>query len=218
MIYLKQVPDALKQGDILQNLPKITPNQINFEEVKENWLNSILSDELPKIANYIVRPLLTNGVILSQSCDIRSGASILFAELKNLPTNKLSPKDIGKRINGIKKIIRDESRTHYFPPSDDVDLFKESKLLDFKSLFLLPFEFFEENIENYFVARLISEAQKVLCEKVSRFFTRYAFEDIIFLTPNEIAVYLDSIPDEDKKIAKQTLEKIGNRSKLISQD
>ncbi len=218
MIYLTQVPDTLKQGDILQNLPKITPNQINFEKVKDNWSNSIASDKLPKKANYIVRPLLANGVILSQSCDIRSGSSILFAELKNLPINRLSPKDIERRINGIKKIIRDDTRAHYFPPSDEIELFKEPKLLDFKSLFLLPYEFFEENLEKYFVARLINEAQKVLSEKVSRFFTRFAFEDIIFLTPNERAFYLDSIPDEDKKIAKQTLEKIGNRSNLRFQD
>ncbi|MBA7548838.1 hypothetical protein ES705_41306 [subsurface metagenome] len=48
----------------------------------------------------------------------------------------------------------------------------------------------------------------MLCEKISRFFTRFAFEDIIFLTKGEIPFYLDSIPDEDKEIAKLTLEKL----------
>ncbi|KKM79188.1 hypothetical protein LCGC14_1352440 [marine sediment metagenome] len=218
MIYLTKVPDILKQGDILQNLPKITPNQIDFDKVKENWLNSLESAKLPKKANYIVKPSLANGVILSQSCDIRSGFSILFAELKNLPINRLSSKDLEKRIKGIKNIIRDDTRAHYFPPSNEIELFKEPKLIDFKSLFLLPYKFFEENLEKYFVARLINEAQKVLCEKVSRFFTRFAYEDIIFLTNKEIDVYLESISDEDKNIANQTLDKIRNRSKLISQD
>ena len=218
MIYLSQVPDTLKQGDILKNLPKITPNQINFEEVKEYWLNSVESDQLPKKANYIVRPSLADGVILSQSCDIRSGFSILFAELNNLPTNRLSPNDLEKRIKGIKNILRDDTRAHYFPPNEEIEFFKEPKLLDFKSLFLLPYEFFEDNLEKYFVARLIDEAQKVLCEKVSRFFTRFAFEDVIFFTNDEIASYLDSISEEDRGIAKQTIEKIRNRSKLIYQD
>ncbi len=208
MIYLEETPNTLKQGDILQNLPKITPNQINFEEVKEHWLKSINSDKLPEKANYTVKPSLANGVILSQSCDIRPDFSILFAELKNVPSNRLSSKDLERRIKGIKSIIRDDTRAHYFPPSDKIELFKEPKLLDFKSLFLLPYDFFEKSLEKYFVARLKDEAQKVLCEKISRFFTRFAFEDIIFFNNNEITFYLDSISDEDKKIAKQILEKL----------
>lgn len=214
MIYTKDIPDTLKQGDILQNLPKITPNQINFDDIRESWQKATFSDLLPEKANFLVKPLLANGVILSQSCDIRPSFSILFAELKELKSNKLSPNDIEKRIKGIKRIVRDETRIHYFPKSDEIDLFRKPKLLDFKSLFLIPYEFFHGILENYFVARLKNEAQKVLCEKISRFFTRYAFEDVIFLSNSEVAYYLDSISDIDKKIAKKTLEKLRNASDI----
>jgi len=208
MIYITKIPVSLQQGDVLQNLPKITPNQINFEKVKGHWLKSINSNRLPEKASYIVKPMPVNGIILSQSCDIRPNFSILFAELKDLPPNKLSLINLEKRIKGIKSIIRDDTRMHYFPPSDEIELLKEPKLLDFKNLFLIPYEFFQGNLEKYFVARLKNEAQKVLCEKISRFFTRFAFEDIIFLTNSEITSYLDSISDEDKEIAKLTLEKL----------
>ncbi len=208
MIYIKEIPDYLNQGDILQNLPKITPNQIDFSKIKEEWLKSLNSDKLPKKASYNVRPFLTTGVILSQSCDIRPNSSILFAELKKLPKDKLSPSNLEKRIKGIKSIIRDDTRIHYFPPSDEIELFKEPKLLDFKNLFLIPYEFFTGSLEKYFVARLKNEAQKVLCEKISRFFTRFAFEDIIFLIKDEINFFLDSLSKEDKEIAKKTLENL----------
>ena len=212
MIYITKIPESFHQGDILQNLPKITPNQINFKNVKEYWLKSINSNNLPEKASYLVKPMPVNGIILSQSCDIRPNFSILFAELKDLPPNKLSLTNIERRIKGIKSIIRDDTRMHYFPPSDEIELFKEPKLLDFKSLFLIPYEFFQGNLEKYFVTRLNTVAQKVLCEKISRFFTRFAFEDLIFLTSNEIKFYIDSISDEDKEIARLTIKKLGINS------
>lgn len=214
MIYIKDIPDTLKQGDILQNLPKITPNQINFDYIRENWQKTIISDDLPEKVNYTVKPLLANGVILSQSCDIRPDFSILFAELKELPANNLSLNNIEKRIKRIKAIVRDDTRIHYFPKFDEIELFKKPKLLYFKSLFLIPYEFFQGILRNYFVARLKSEAQKVLSEKISRFFTRYAFEDVIFLSNIEVAHYLDSLSDIDKKIAKKTLEKLRNNNDI----
>ena len=208
MIYIKEIPETLQQGDILQNLPKITPNQINFDLIKEHWIRSINSEKLPEKTSFNVKPLLANGVILSQSCDIRPKFSILLAELKDLPPDKLSPTNLEKRIKGIKNIIRDDTRIHYFPPTDEIELFKEPKLLDFKNLFLIPYEFFQENIEKYYVARLKNEAQKVLCEKISRFFTRFAFEDIIFLKNEEKSFYLESLSGEDKNNAIKTLEKL----------
>ena len=208
MIYIKEIPDTLQQGDILQNLPKITPNQIRFDMIKEHWIKSINSERLPEKVSFKVKPLLANGVILSQSCDIRPNFSILIAELKELPPNKLSPTNIEKRIRAIKNIIRDDTRIHYFPPSDEIELFKEPKLLDFKNLFLIPYEFFQENLEKYYIARLKNEAQKVLCEKIARFFTRFAFEDIMFLKNEEISFYLDFLSDGDKNDAIKTLEKL----------
>ena len=81
-------------------------------------------------------------------------------------------------------------------------------ILDFKTLFLIPYEFLNENIKEYFIARLKSSARNVLCEKISRFFTRYAFEDVMFLNNDEITPYLDSISKEDRKVAEETLEKL----------
>ena len=86
MIYNIEIPDTLEQGDICQNLPKNTPNQVNFEAIKDQWqivIKKMEKGDIPdKIFKLKVKPIVTNGVILSQSCDIRSDFSILFAELK----------------------------------------------------------------------------------------------------------------------------------------
>ena len=205
MIYDKNIPKTLEQGDILENIPKITPNQINFDQIKDYWKNTFQSKTLPTKGIFQVRPILSNGVILSQSCDIRSGFSILFAELTRVPKNKLSssPK---KRIKTIKKIIRDDTRIHYFPRDDEIKLFKEPKLLDFKSLFSIPFKFFQDNIQNFFVGRLKSIALKVLIEKISRFFTRLAYEDVMFLSGDEIPQYLNELLEEERIIAEKTIK------------
>ncbi|MBA7537899.1 hypothetical protein ES705_30171 [subsurface metagenome] len=65
MIYITKIPESLQQGDVLQNLPKITPNQINFEKVKGYWLKSINSNSLPEKSSFIVKPMPVNGIILS---------------------------------------------------------------------------------------------------------------------------------------------------------
>ena len=205
MIYDKDIPKTLEQGDILKNIPKITPNQINFDHIKDYWKNTFQSKTLPTKGTFQVKPILSSGVILSQSCDIRPGFAILFAELKNIPENKLSssPK---KRIENIKKIIRDDTRIHYFPPDNEIELFKEPKLLDFKNLFFIPFEFFQDNIQYFFIGRLKSYALKILIDKISRFFTRLAYEDVMFLSGDEISQYLNELSEEERIIAVNTIK------------
>ena len=205
MIYDKNTPKTLEQGDILRNIPKITPNQINFDQIKDYWKNTFQSKMLPIKGTFQVKPILSNGVILSQSCDIRPGFSILFAELTDIPENKLSS-SLKKRIRNIKKIIRDDTRIHYFPPDNEIELFKEPKLLDFKSLFFIPFEFFQDNIHNFFIGRLQNNALKVLIEKISRFFTRLAYEDVMFLSRDEISQYLNELTEEERIIAENTIK------------
>ncbi|MHA1168500.1 MAG: hypothetical protein ACTSRU_11805 [Candidatus Hodarchaeales archaeon] len=58
--------------------------------------------------------------------------------------------------------------------------------MNFENIFQVPYDIINSNISVFFVARLKSPARKVLCDKISRFFTRLAFEEIIFLTDEEI--------------------------------
>jgi len=145
---------------------------------------------------------------LSQSCDIRQGYSILFAELTDLPENKLSVNNIKKRVKGIRNIIRDETRFYYFPPMEQIEFFKKPKLLDFKSLFLIPYEFFQNNIQYFYVCRLKEPALKVLIDKITRFFSRLAFEDIMFLNGDEIKFHLGQLSGEDRSNAEMTLREL----------
>lgn len=207
MIYEIVEPTHLQQGDILKDIPKITPHQINFNQLKTFWDENLQKDSLPELGRFDVRPILSNGVILSQTCDIRPGFSILFAELKDLPPNKLSPNP-KKRFRGIKRILRDETRAHYFPPDENIELFEEAKLLDFKSLFFLPYEFFEKNLQIYFVVRLKDEALAVLTDKISNFFTRLAYEDLMFLSGEELTHYLESLSEEERNSAQKSIESL----------
>ena len=79
-------------------------------------------------------------------------------------------------------------------------------MLDFKSLFFIPFEFFQDNIQNFFVGRLKSNALKVLIEKISRFFTRLAYEDVMFLSGDERSHYLNELSEEERITAEKTIK------------
>ena len=193
MIYLKEIPRSLEQGDICNNLPKISPLQINFGNIKEFWIENIKQAESSIPTKPIIletQPSLACGVILTQSCDIRPGSAILFAELRERKEDPFSPKPKG-RMNQITKILHTETRFHYFPIDNSIEILKTQKVLDFMTLFIIPYDFLHDNIKNFFVARLISDAQQVLREKISRFFTRLAFDDIMFLTNDEIGKYIE---------------------------
>ncbi|MHA1791030.1 MAG: hypothetical protein ACTSVI_00205 [Promethearchaeota archaeon] len=204
MIYSKNIPKTLNQGDILENIPKITPNQINFDQINDYWRRSSNSNELPRAGTFQVKPILSNGVILSQTCDLRPGFSILFGEIVEIPNNVLSS-NVKKRIKTIRKIIRDDTRYHYFPSDSEITFFKKPKMLSFKSLFFIPFDFFQGNIQDYFVARLKDHALKVLKEKISRFFTRLAYEDVMFLSGDEISTYLSGLSEDDRTVVENTI-------------
>ena len=188
MIYNPETPDVLEQGDICKNLPKITPTQINFSEIESKWIENIkaILPKTPISLQSIASP--SNGVVLTQSCDIRPGSSILFAQLMERKESFTS--DTKRRLNQIRKILHDETRFHYFPASKTIDFLNIPKILDFTSLFLVPYEFLHNNLDLFFAARLINDARQVLCEKISRFFTRLAFEDVMFFNDNEILEYI----------------------------
>jgi hypothetical protein len=213
MIYNTEIPNNLEQGDIYRNLPKITPIQLNFLEIKEIWLKySKEFDEKGVPSDLIslkVQPTIANGVIISQSCDIRPNNSILFGELKE-SKDKFSDNVI-KRINQIKKILYDETKNHYFPFNLSIEILKTPKILDFSSFFLIPYEFLKDNIKNYFVARLNPEARIVFCEKISRFFTRLAFERAIYYNDLELREYLKELSPEELELIRDLFKRIDRK-------
>jgi len=216
MIYNTIIPDALEQGDICFNLPKISSAQINFSDKEKDWLHNLKLFEDNKIPDepiiFNASPVKANGVVLSQSCDIRLGSSILFAELKERKEHFLE--STKRRIKQIKKIINDETRFHYFPPDSSISIFGDPKILDFKSLFLIPYDFLKANLKNFFVARLIPDARIVLCEKISKFFTRLAFENAMYFTNEEIEEYLKDMSKEDIESINRVLLKL-NRGYIV---
>ena len=213
MIYNTIVPNNIEQGDIYRNLPKITPIELNFLKIKEIWIEYSKEFEEKEIPNNIIqlkaKPVKADGVILSQSCDIRPNTSILFGELRN-NENDFS-NSAKSRLNQIKKILHDETRNHYFPSSSKIKILNTPKILDFFTLFLVPYEFLVDNIKNFFVARLIPEARVVLCEKISRFFTRLAFERAMYYSDIELEEYLKKVTSEEKKQIKDLFLRINRK-------
>jgi len=59
-------------------------------------------------------------------------------------------------------------------------------VIDFRKIFTIPYNVLMNNYDDFFVARLKQPLNDVLKEKISRFFTRLAFEDIYFYENDEI--------------------------------
>ena len=192
MIYDDSVPATLEQGDICHNLPKISVDQAFSFKTDDDFSGSSFWDDFLKnrvsLADspwqLTIIPIITSGVVLSQSCDLRPGNTILFAEIRNNP-DQLSQK-VRARYRQIHKILRNETRLHYLPASKHIEELSEPKIIDFKSLFQVPYDVLTKNLKEFFVARIISEARVVLQEKIARFFTRLAYDEPIFLTDDEL--------------------------------
>ncbi len=186
MIYEVDRNGLIEQGDILKNLPRIPLN--NFE----NWSEyvKILNSKagIPPPIELTFTPIITKGVLLTQSCDIREGEIIVFAEL--IEKSNLSNSAKGK-INDIKKIIRDETRFHFFPQDEKISELEVPMVIDFRKIFTIPFNVLINNYDDYFVARLKRTLNDVLKEKIARFFTRLAFEDVYFYGNDEILFLLN---------------------------
>ncbi len=213
MIYDSKTPKILMQGDICHNLPKISSSQINFLYNKDKWIENIRGQIPTEVISFKTFPSLSCGVVLNQSCDIRPESSILFAELIERTEEPFSTKLKG-RLKQIRKILHDETRTHYFPANNSIDILRLPKILDFKILYSVPYQFLHDNLDLFFVARLNNDALNVLREKISRFFTRLAFEDIMFLNNEEVRKYAEIYklnPEELK-------ETLSNLNRTLSED
>ena len=93
MIYDNNIPSTLEQGDICHNLPKISADQafsstsnddIHSSNFWEDFSQSGSSGQKKEWQLSII-PIFTRGIILSQTCDLRPGASVLFAEIRENP-------------------------------------------------------------------------------------------------------------------------------------
>lgn len=217
MIYDIDIPDNLMQGDILRNLPKISVDslEISEEELAENtnfWNQLSASvDFKHKIWNATVSPTYVCGIILSQTCDLRKDKLILIAEIRN-PRINFSPNK-NKKYHQIQNILKTETRQHYLPKDIRVDELKQVKIIDFTSLFFIPFNFIYENIKRLFVARIIDDAHNVLKEKISRFFTRLEYDEPIFLDDDEVETWREEaeVSDEEYLRMKKILDTMPSR-------
>lgn len=203
MFYTLNHEDRIEQGDICYNLPKFLPSDLIYEEeatptIWDNYVKSLQEKETPKV-KFSVFPSPTWGVILTQTCDIenaKAGSSILFAELNEIEDyhnfeDLTSEKQKKHRINEIIEVIRNEPAKHYFPELklNDNEIFGPWGL-DFKMTFFIPIDLIKKYKELFWKARLISPGLEVLKEKISRFFTRLAFEECLFFSKNENEYYI----------------------------
>jgi len=210
MFYTLNHEDKIKQGDICCNLPKFLPSDLIPEKtstpVWDDYLESLRENNIPNV-KFSVLPSPKWGVLLTQTCDIenaKEGSSILVAELnkiedyqniKNLTTKNKRETHINKIID----MIRDEPAKHYFP---ELVLINNDILgpweLDFKMIFFIPLDLIKNNKEIFWKARLINPGLEVLKEKISRFFTRLAFEECLFFSKAENESYIE-LKKRDKK-------------------
>ncbi|HME50896.1 MAG TPA: hypothetical protein VKM55_01640 [Candidatus Lokiarchaeia archaeon] len=217
MIYDIKVPTSFEQGDICHNLPKISidhPQISNDEDIIQGldfWEKFVTLQDKNIISQWQVNitPIITTGIILSQSCDLRNKSLILFAEIRNF--NQNFSKNLPERYNQIRRMLRNETRTHYLPMCKKIEEFKEPKVIDFKSLFLVPYNLLVKKIDFFFIARLIPEARVVLQEKIARFFTRLAYDEQIFLTDKELDGWKIS-----EKISEKEFEETKSRLKGLA--
>ncbi|MHA1650943.1 MAG: hypothetical protein ACTSYB_12175 [Candidatus Helarchaeota archaeon] len=211
MFYSLKHENKIEQGDICNNLPKFIPSKLISEEgtdhVWKNYINSLEKGETPAV-KFSILPSPTWGVALTQTCDIenaKKGDSILFAELINYDNyqdiNQLSNKKKKKYIDKILDAIRNKPRTHYFP---ELTINEHERYgpwsLDFSTIFFVPMDLIKDNIDLFWKARLINPAKEVLKEKISRFFTRLAFEECIFFSSDEITYYIKYRNRDKEKI------------------
>ncbi|MEX2757179.1 MAG: hypothetical protein Q6365_017520 [Candidatus Sigynarchaeota archaeon] len=90
---------------------------------------------------------------------------------------------------------------------------EEPRIIDFKSLFMVPYDSLKKNLKTFFVARLIPDARVVLQEKITRFFTRLAYDESIFLTDAELDGWkqAEGISETDFKETKKMLYNMPSR-------
>ncbi len=69
-------------------------------------------------------------------------------------------------------------------------------------IFFVPIDLIKNNKEIFWKARLISPGLEVLKEKISRFFTRLAFEECLFFSKKENEYYIEFKNKKKEEIMK----------------
>lgn len=212
--------NRIEQGDILFNIPKIIPSNFISEtprtSVWEGYIKNIkIKNESNKnfdFSKLSYFPSPTNGIVLSQTCDIENDkvGTIIFAELNNYKRFK--------EVEAI-QILGKDKKEKYFEDLFDHLRFKYPSLhffpkltidkktlgpfvLDFKNIFFAPLELIKSNLDLFWKARLISPAVVLLKEKIKFFFTRLAFDECIFLSDDETELYIYTFGRDKNEIMK----------------
>ena len=181
----------IKQGDIFKGLPKMT-YQHDAENFNE-YVRQIQKQLEGSIGKMCVSLKPTNAVLLTQTCDAIPDSNLDFSALDKIKFSNEFPEKLdsntkkGVHIKHVKKVVRDQTRYHFFPQNK---LFRDhSYKCDFRELFFVPYNHVIKHLELYLHARLITEAVTVLQDKIANFFTRLAFEDTMFF-PDDVVKHL----------------------------
>ena len=149
----------------------------------------------------------TNAVLLTQTCDARPGSNLVFSTLEQI--GYLLPPNIKKQEKFIKKMVRDETRFHFFPQDNLFDQFKKPNRCEFQNLFLVPYDHIFKNLKRYLHARLKPDATVIFKNKIGNFFTRLAFEDAIFYSDSLVEYVIKSMKETDITNMMSALTKVG---------
>lgn len=206
----------IRQGDIFKNIPYYSPdflmknlNQDN-QEIKnetENIFQEIMRNGEVLAVESVIFP--TWAILASQDCDIRKDYDLLFFPI--VKYKELKEQDNKKKF--IEDDIREWNR-FMFLPKNYID---SSKVGPFRVLlqnpFYLSYEILEKNIKYCWVSHISDKARKIFLGKITNFFTRLPFDELIFLEFSEIEEYfqikwLDAWNNKEKEFEESANELI----------
>ena len=147
-----------------------------------NWTKEVTNQSEVNVYK-LPQPVGVECIVLTQNCDIHREKNLIVAKIKVKNDFSGNAKSRAKQIN---KIIRNETRSHYLPGSNKISKLQEPYIIDLKEIFTVPSKMILDNLDVYFIARLKDPAVKILQEKITRFFTRLAYDEEIFYTDEEL--------------------------------
>ena len=154
---------SIEQGDIIENCNIILPNEQHYQNIIDNKENETQLDVIE-----------INGIVLSQSCDIKNDKinSIIICPIWSL--KKFIEK--GESFSGSKS--REELRQGKFPEYHLLQKFEGQELpydfyfVDFHRIYSIPKKFIEAVVKDKPHKRLLPPYREHLAQSFARYFMR----------------------------------------------
>jgi len=193
---------SLKQGDILKNIPYLKLNFLvkstyEFDKPRLNQCDKIISEIIENGEPIQIETFLNSTFVIlaTQDCDIRPEYNLTFFPLKIInPSKKKETRSY------FKDRVRETTRFFYLPKLKKLNFPVIGPFYAILQLpFTIPYDLIEKNLEKCWFARINEYATKVYVAKISHYYTRLPFEELIFAENEEICNYLEEYRDKFKR-------------------